>query len=71
MCVLFIGFVQGMFPSDEAAYEEVRRGRAWGSIVFTSNFSESLSNRVEYGTNVDNFSIDASEVEIRMDMSSK
>lgn len=71
MCAPFIWFVQEMFPSDEAAYEEVKRGRAWGSIVFTSNFTKALSNRVDYGTNVDNFSLDASEVEIRLDMSSK
>lgn len=60
-----------MFPSDFDAYEEVKRGRAWGSVVFSRNFSQALSNRVDYGTNVDNFSLDASEVEIRLDMSSK
>lgn len=60
-----------MFPSDFDAYEEVKRGRAWGAVVFSRNFSQALSNRVDYGTNVDNFSLDASEVEIRLDMSSK
>lgn len=70
MCSLFL-LVQEMFDSDEAAYNEVKRGRAWGSIIFSSNFTQALSNRVDYGSNVDNFSLDASEVEIRLDMSSK
>lgn len=60
-----------MFDSDEAAYEEVRRGRAWGSLIFSPNFTEAMSHRVEFGANVDNISIDASEVEVKMDMSSK
>lgn len=63
--------IQELFDSDEAAYNEVKRGRAWGSMVFSSNFTESMSHRVEYGSNVDNISIEASEVEIRLDMSSK
>lgn len=62
---------QQMFDSDEAAYEEVRRGRAWGSLIFSPNFTEAMSHRVEFGANVDNISIDASEVEVKMDMSSK
>lgn len=60
-----------MFSSDEAAHNEVKRGRAWASVIFPSNFSESLSKRVDYGANVDNSSIDASEIDIRMDMSSE
>lgn len=60
-----------MFDSDEAAYTEVKRGHAWGAIVFNSNFTQALSNRVDYGSNVDNFSLDASEINIRMDMSSE
>lgn len=60
-----------MFGSDEAAQNEVKRGRAWGAIIFPSNFSEGLSKRVDYGANVDNISIEASEIEIRMDMSSE
>lgn len=60
-----------MFDSDEAAHNEVKRGRAWGSLIFPSNFTEALSRRVDYGANVDNFSIEASEIEIRMDMSSE
>lgn len=60
-----------MFDSDQAAYDEVKRGHAWGSLVFPSNFTQGLSNRVDYGANVDNFSIDASEIEIRLDMSSE
>lgn len=67
----FVLFVQEMFDSDEAAYNEVKRGRAWGSIVFNRNFTQALSNRVDFGANADNFSLDASEVEIRLDMSSK
>lgn len=60
-----------MFDSDEAAYNEVRRGKAWGALIFPTNFTEALSNRVDYGANVDNISIEASEVEMRLDMSSE
>lgn len=60
-----------MFNSDEAAHTEVKRGHAWGSLIFSSNFTESFSKRLDYGPDVDNFAIDASEIEVRMDMSSE
>lgn len=67
----FIASMQDFYDTDEQAYNEVKRGRAWGALIFPSNFTEGMSGRVEYGSNVDNFSIEASEVEIRMDMSSE
>lgn len=60
-----------MFDSDEAAYAEVKNGQAWASVVFPSNFSESFSKRVDDGPRVDKFALDASEIDIRMDMSSE
>lgn len=60
-----------MFDSDEAAYDEVKRGNAWASVIFPSNFTLGLSNRIDFGANVDNISIEASEIQIRMDMSSE
>lgn len=60
-----------MFNSDEEAYEEVRRGRAWGSMVFQSNYSESLVERTEAGRYATDFTIEASDVDVRLDMSSK
>lgn len=59
-----------MFNSDEEAHEEVRRGRAWGSIIFQSNYSESLVERTEGGRYATDYTIEASDVDVRLDMSS-
>lgn len=50
---------------------EVERGRAWGAIVFQSNYSESLVERTEAGRYAEDWTIEASDVDIRMDMSSE
>lgn len=60
-----------MVESDEAAYNEVLRGRAWASIVFQSNYSDSLIERTEAGRSAEDWTIEASDVAIQMDMSSK
>lgn len=49
----------------------MRRGRAWGSVVFRSNYSESLVERVEGGRYASDYTIEASDVDVRLDMSSK
>lgn len=64
-------YLQKMFNTDEEAHEEVKRGRAWGSIVFQSNYSESLVERVEGGRYASDYTIEASDVDVRLDMSSK
>lgn len=47
------------------------RGRAWASMVFRSNYSDSLIERTEAGRSAEDWTIEASDVAIQMDMSSK
>lgn len=61
---------QQLFDSDEAAYEEVRRGRAWAAMIFQSNYSDSLVERTEAGRYAEDYTIEASDIQIKMDMSS-
>lgn len=60
-----------LVESDEAAYNEVVRGHAWASIVFQSNYSDSLVERTEAGRYAEDWTIEASDVAVQMDMSSK
>ena len=62
---------QTHFRSDEEAFESVRRGKAWGALIFSSNYSESLIDRTEYGQNVPNGVLDAADLNVRLDMSSE
>lgn len=62
---------QGFYNTEEESYEEVRRGRAWGSLIFKSNYTTSLVDRTENGRYAEDATIEASDVDIRMDMSSK
>lgn len=66
-----ISIFQTHFGTDEEAYESVRRGKAWGALIFASNYSESLVDRTEYGQNVPNSVLDAAELNVKLDMSSK
>lgn len=49
----------------------VRRGKAWGALIFSQNYSESLVERTEHGQNVDSYVVDAAELNVKLDMSSK
>lgn len=60
-----------MFDSDEAATEEVVRGRAWGVLVFKHNYSEALVERTESGRYATDYTIESSDVDVRLDMSSE
>ncbi|XP_018804572.1 PREDICTED: ABC transporter G family member 20 [Bactrocera latifrons] len=59
------------FQTEEAANAEVRRGNAWGSLVFDKNYTNSLNERVESGRYADNATIDSSDVNVRLDMSNQ
>lgn len=50
---------------------EVERGRAWGAMIFQSNYSAALVERTEQGRYTDDYTIEASDIGIRLDMSSK
>lgn len=49
----------------------VKSGQAWGSLVFASNYTESLIERTENPRYVDNATVDASDLGIKLDMSSR
>lgn len=63
--------LQKFFQTEEEANTEVRRGNAWGSLVFDKNYTNALNERVESGRYADNATIDASDVNVRLDMSSE
>ena len=71
MYLLFYCLLQQLYDSDEAAYNEVERGHAWAALIFQSNYSDSLVERTEAGRYAEDYTIEASDVTIRMDMSSK
>ncbi|KAH8404302.1 hypothetical protein KR215_006683 [Drosophila sulfurigaster] len=56
---------------DEEAYEEVRRGRAWAALVIQSNYTDSLVQRVEDGRYADDATVEASDLDVRMDWSNQ
>ncbi|KAM7364217.1 ABC transporter oskyddad isoform 1-T2 [Cochliomyia hominivorax] len=57
--------------SDEEANEMVRRGFAWGSLVFSSNYTESLVERTENGRYTDDATVESSDLNVRLDMSNQ
>ena len=59
------------YDTDEEAKNAIARGWAWAALSFPQNFSESLSNRVEYQKDADEYSVIFSEINIYMDNSSK
>lgn len=63
--------MQELYDTDEDAYKEVERGRAWGAMVFQSNYSEALVERTESGRYADDYTLESSDVNVRLDMSSK
>jgi len=62
---------QFVFQHFEAAYEEVRRGRAWAALVIQPNYTDALVERVEDGRYADDATVEASDLGVRMDWSSK
>lgn len=59
------------YDNDEEASNAVKNGWAWGAITFSSNYSDALMARIDYGRNADDWDIEYSEMKIIMDMSSK
>jgi hypothetical protein len=62
---------QDRFEFEEEAVEAVQRGRAWGALHFSSNYSESLKERIEDARFASELVIDQSSVMVQMDMSSE
>jgi len=58
------------FDDEESAFRAVKRGKAWGAISFTSNYSTSLKQRMDDGTDATEWALDDSVVSIWLDESS-
>lgn len=69
--IITSGQLQQLYESDEAAYKEVERGRAWGAMIFQNNYTDSLVERTEQGRYAEDYTIDASDIAVKLDMSSK
>lgn len=63
--------LQKYLKTDDEAYDEVKRGKAWGALVFSDNYTDALVDRVENTRFAEDGSIESSEINIRLDMSSK
>ena len=59
------------YDTDSDGRNAVRRGWAWASISFPSNYSDSLSARLEEGKDADEWSVDYSNMQVVMDMSNQ
>lgn len=62
--------LQRHMETEEEAIALVKKGKAWGSLVFSSNYSEALNERFE-NPNTDDANIDSSLLEVKLDMSSE
>ena len=63
--------LQEYYPDPESAMEAVRRGKAWGTLYFTENFTDALVARMLLGKEADEETLDQSEIRVWLDMSSK
>lgn len=59
------------YPSDAEAEEAVRRGYAWGTLSFPSNYTDSLVQRTLDGRFAEEWILDSSDMSVTMDMSSE
>jgi hypothetical protein len=62
---------QQFYASEKEANEVVRRGKAWGALSFSHNYTESLVERTEYGQNVEDYTVNSAMLDVNLDMSSK
>jgi huntingtin len=62
---------QDRYEFEEEAVEAVQKGRAWGALHFSKNYSESLWERIEDARHASELVIDESNVVVQMDMSSE
>ncbi|XP_014212098.1 ABC transporter G family member 20 isoform X2 [Copidosoma floridanum] len=63
--------IKEYYPDPESAKEAVRRGKAWGTLYFTENFTDSLVARMLLGKDTDMDSLDQSEIRVWLDMSNQ
>lgn len=66
VCVFF----QDFFDDEDSAFRAVRKGKAWGALSFSSNYSLSLLERINEGQAAGEWVLDDSCVSIWLDESS-
>lgn len=57
--------------TEEAAKEQVRRGKAWLALVFQENYTESFRSRIENGRDALEWDVDNADVTVYEDKTSK
>ncbi|XP_031785392.1 ABC transporter G family member 23 isoform X1 [Nasonia vitripennis] len=63
--------IKEYYPDPESAREAVRRGKAWGTLYFTENFTDALVARMLLGKEADEETLDQSEIRVWLDMSNQ
>ncbi|XP_023287880.1 ABC transporter G family member 20 isoform X2 [Orussus abietinus] len=59
------------YGNEDDAIHAIKKGKAWATLMFSSNYSESLVNRLEMGKDVDEWSVLAADLNVIMDMSNQ
>nr|CAD7197218.1 unnamed protein product [Timema douglasi] len=59
------------YPTQESANEAVRRGKAWGALYFTENFTDALVARIHLQEYADEETLDQSGIKVWLDMSNQ
>lgn len=62
---------QDRFEFEDEAVEAVRKGRAWGALHFSSDYSLNLKERMENARSASDLVVNQSSVMVQMDMSSE
>lgn len=57
--------------SEEEGRDAVKKGMAWATLTFPSNYSASLMARIDDGRNAADWDVEYAEFQVTMDMSSK
>ena len=55
----------------QSALESVKNGQAWAAMSIGNNFSQALQLRVLMAGSVDNITVDSSNVDMYLDMTSE
>ncbi|CAG2053672.1 unnamed protein product [Timema podura] len=63
--------IKEFFPTQESANEAVRRGKAWGTLYFTENFTDAMVARIHLQEYTDEETLDQSGIKVWLDMSNQ
>ncbi|KAF4529689.1 hypothetical protein B566_EDAN010775 [Ephemera danica] len=64
-------FKKRYYATQNSAEAAVKAGQAWGSLFFNTNFSESLTERLENGKDASDVALEKSDLNISLDMSDR